>query len=117
MADNIAEYTIGDELDNLGLFWLDSTGALIDFSSGYTYTVTMTDSKGNNQFTAKTSGITGAAGSLATDTPNVVVAWATSSEISSIADPGIYNFFCRARRSADNKDRTFRGLIRLVSNT
>lgn len=117
MADNIAEYTIGDELADLGLFWQDSSGALIDFSSGYTFTVTVTDNAGTSQFTAKTTGITGAVGSLAEDTPNVTVAWATSSELSSITTAGIYKFFCTARRTADSKDRTFRGLIRIVENS
>lgn len=116
MGNTTAEYTIGDEIADLGLFWFDSYGTLIDFSTGYTFTVTMTNSDGTSQFSAKTSGITGAAGSIATDTPNVVVAWATSSEISSITTPGVYKFFCTARR-ADNKDRTFRGLIRIVANT
>ncbi len=109
------EYTIGDELGDAGLYWTTNK-ALIDFSSGYTFSTKVYDATGTAFFT-KTTGHTGAAGSLTTPTPNLVIAWATSSELSLITTPGDYQFRCTATRTADGKTRTFRGVIRILSTT
>lgn len=109
------EYTLGDELGDAGLFWEDSFGQLIDLSSGYTFELKVYDGDGAALFT-KTTGITGAAGSLTTvpPTPNLAVAWATSNELSSIATPGTYPFRVVATRTSGGKTRTFRGTIKLL---
>lgn len=71
-------YVRGAELPNLQLWWRDQTGALIDFSTGWTFTVKI-GRVGSTAKKNKTSGITGAAGSgtSSNGTPNLVVAWAT----------------------------------------
>lgn len=60
-----------------GEFWcLDDAGALIDFSSGYTFTLKIGTRAGTTLLT-KTTGITGAAGAGVepTGTPNVIITW------------------------------------------
>lgn len=108
-------YTIGDELGDLGVFWRDTYGNLIDFSSGYTFSLKVYDSTGTAWFT-KTTGMTGAAGSDTTDpkTPNLTVAWATSAELTTITTTGTYPLRITATRSADSKTRTFRGSITIL---
>lgn len=113
------EYTIGDELGDAGLFWLDGDGNLVDFSgSTYTFSLKIYDADGAAWFT-KTTNITGAAGSLTTDppTPNVVVAWATSAELTTITTAGTYPFRLTASRTADSKTRTFRSTITILPTT
>ena len=107
-----AEYSPGDELGDLGLYFMDTNGALIDFSTGYTFVVTILDGDGNVLVT-KSDDITGAAGSLTTNppTPNVTIAWDTTGELDQITTPGSYPFRCVATRTADSKNRTFRGVI------
>lgn len=109
------DYTIGDALGDAGLYWKDGSGALIDFSSGYTFSLTILDGDGTPWFSAKTSGITGAAGSLTTPTPNVTIAWATSGELTAITKPGTYPLRLVATRTADEKTRTFRSTITLTA--
>ena len=110
------EYTIGDELGDGSLYWLDGDGALINFTTGYTFSLKVYDSTDTAFFT-KTTGMTGAAGSLTTPTPNLVVAWATSAELSTITTAGLYPLRIVATRTADSKTRTFRGSIRILSTT
>lgn len=71
-------YVRGAERPTLQLWWVDDTDALIDFSSGYTFSLTIGD--GTTATVTKTSGITGAAGAGTnpTGTPNIVVAWSAS---------------------------------------
>lgn len=109
------EYTLADELGDAGLFWYDSNGALIDFSSGYTFSLKVYDDTSTAFFT-KSSGITGAAGSLTSDppTPNVTVAWATSSELGTITSPGVYPLRLTATRGSDSKTRTFRTTVTIL---
>ena len=108
-------YSLGDELGDAGLFWHDGDGNLISFASGYTFSLTVVDGDGNVLFT-KTTGMTGAAGDLTTDppTPNLVVAWATSAELSTITTAGTYALRIVASRTADSKTRTFRCPITIL---
>jgi hypothetical protein len=61
----------------LELWWFDRTGALINFSSGYTFSLKI-GHPGSSAVLTKTTNITGAAGSgTAPDgTPNLTVTWA-----------------------------------------
>ena len=61
----------------LQIWWFDDDGALIDFSSGYTFSLKV-GSRGMAASLVKTSNIVGAAGAGVepTGTPNVVVTWA-----------------------------------------
>ena len=58
-------------------YWYRVNRTLIDFSTGYTFTVVVTTLDGETTLITKTSGITGAAGSgTETDgTPNLTVTW------------------------------------------
>jgi len=62
---------------NLEIWWTDDAGDLIDFSSGYTWSLKI-GPHGGAALITKTTGIVGAAGAgtAPTGTPNVVVTWA-----------------------------------------
>ena len=81
MADDFlieGVWNAGDEKPDWKLLWVDGDGRLIDFSTGYTWQVRVSDpTETTAAFATKTTGITGAVGSLTTvpPTPNVVVAW------------------------------------------
>lgn len=108
------EYTTTDELGDAGLLWLDGNGALVDFSgSTHTFVATIYDGTGTALLT-KSTGITGAAGSLTTTpkTPNVTIAWAAG-ELA--LTPGTYPLRVVATRTADSKTRTFRADITILA--
>lgn len=91
-------YTQGAELPDLTFEWRDSTGALIDFSSGYTFVLKL-GTPGQAAVLTKSTGITGAA-----TNPNVTVVWATSGELNTLT-PGVYTLQLIATRSSDSKQR------------
>ena len=90
------------ELPAMAFEWRDSSNALIDFSTGYTFTVKLaTQLAPTVVVLTKTSGITG----LAT-APNVAVNW-TSTDFASLVAGTTYVVWLYARRSADALDRVF----------
>jgi hypothetical protein len=91
-------YTVGDEFPSIEIDWyVDS--ALVDFSSGHTFRLRV--GRGDTAALEKTSGITGAATS-----PNVTIDWAAD-ELATLDGGQTYTAQLRARRTSDNKDRTF----------
>jgi hypothetical protein len=91
--------------------WLeDIDGTLIDFASGYTFSLKI-GNKGSTALLTKTSGITGAAGagSEPSGTPNVVIAW-TAGELALTA--GRYTWQLTATSSA--LDRVFEGSFEVL---
>jgi hypothetical protein len=85
------------ELPSTPFVWNDTNGTLIDFSSGYTFTLEI--SRNGTIVASKTSGITGAATS-----PNVIIDWAAG-EVAALSD--LYDVRLIARRTSDSKDRPF----------
>lgn len=90
----LVEYTQGVELPDFTFTWRDFDGAIIDFSSGYTFELRVL----TTPTTIKTTGITGTAVS-----PNIVVSlddneWDTLT-------PGIYEAQLWATRTSDSKER------------
>lgn len=94
-------YTQGAELPDLTVEWKDATGAIINFSSGYTFELRL-GIPGSAASLTKTTGITGAA-----TAPNVWVAWASSGELNTLA-PGFYHAHLRATRTSDGKLRVLK---------
>jgi hypothetical protein len=94
----------------LKLWLLDDDGALIDFSSGYTFSFKI-GVPGSTAELTKTSGITGAAGSGTepTGTPNVTVTW-SAGELA--ITPAQYTWQLTATNSS--LDRVFTGDIQIV---
>jgi hypothetical protein len=92
-------YRAGQELPAFAVEWRDRSGALVDFSSGWTFTVKLVNETGAAVLT-KTAGITGSA-----TAPNVTVGWAAD-ELNIV--PGTYRVHLTARRTADSLDRLFR---------
>lgn len=93
------DYIVGADLPNLAVTWKDSSGNVIDYSSGYTFAAKV-GHRGTTSFT-KTTGITGAATS-----PNVLVQWANTGELNSLA-PGIYVLEIIATETATTKQRKY----------
>jgi hypothetical protein len=91
-------YVQGADLPDLAFDWRDSSGALINFSSGYTFVLKIGE-PGSAASVTKSTGITGAATS-----PNVTVAWATSGELNTLA-VGVYTVQLIATRTSDSKQR------------
>jgi len=91
------EYYEGAEYPNVEVTWLDSDGAVINFSSGWTFTVRIGQA-GQAAIVTKTTGITG--GAVA---PNLVVSW-SADELDTLT-PDTYAMDVIARETATNKDR------------
>lgn len=95
---NTYTYMADSEAPSVPLEWKDYAGNLIDFSSGYTFTVQLVDTDGVKRLT-KTSGIVGSATS-----PNVVITWANG-ELAALA-AGAYRMLVYAR-DGSGADRVF----------
>lgn len=91
-------YTIiqGAELPDLTITWRDQNDAIINFATGYTFTLKL-GQPGQAATLTKTTGITGSANS-----PNITVTWAGDLDM---LPPALYTLQLTARRTADGKDR------------
>ena len=95
-------YRGNTELPAIPIAWLDNAGAVVDFSTGWTFTAYICNPTAPSvALVAKTSGITGAATS-----PNVTIDWSTSDFTAlTPTDAGAtYNVEVVARRTSDSKD-------------
>lgn len=106
-------YAKGAERPGLELWIQDRSGTLIDFSSGYTFELTI-GSPGDTPLLTKSSGISGATGSGVepSGSPNVVVTWAAD-ELD--ITPGIYGWWLTA--STTSLDRIYAGKITITPTT
>jgi hypothetical protein len=95
MADFV--YMTNQEYPSITLTWKNSNDEVINFSSGYTWTVIL--ARGGEAAVTKTTGVVGAS-----TAPNVTINWAAG-ELD-IAE-GTYELVVVARDGA-NKDRVFR---------
>lgn len=98
-------YRIGQELPSMAFEWLDRDGAVIDFSTGWTFAAKIADADDPGTILATvTTGITGAATS-----PNVTIDWATDAFDTLVpAEAGsVFVVHLIATRTADSKDREF----------
>ena len=98
------------ERPSLSLWLSDSAGVLIDFSSGYTFSLKV-GVPGSAALLTKTSGITGAVGSgvAPTGTPNVTVAW--SADELNLAPMG---YTWQLTATTGGLGRVFAGAIRIL---
>lgn len=92
-------YYLGDELGDAELTWNDSDGTLINFASGWTFSVKVGTPGSAASFT-KTTTITGAS-----TAPNVTIAWATTGELNSLTAGG-YTLQVVATQTSGSKTRT-----------
>lgn len=98
-------YRADQELPAIPLTWRDSDNEIIDFSTGWTFTVkTCNASAPSTVLATKTTGITGTA-----TAPNLTIDWSTTdfSALTAGAAGTVYVAHVYARRTADNKDRVF----------
>ncbi|MEM9515420.1 MAG: hypothetical protein AAGA42_11250 [Actinomycetota bacterium] len=93
------EYRADQELPSYAVEWKDRTGAIIDFSTGWTFTVQLEHRQERTVALTKSSGITGGSTS-----PNVIIAWGQD-ELN--ITPGSYFLWLVATDSSGNT-RVFR---------
>jgi hypothetical protein len=116
------DYTIGDELEPLQLWWT-ANGQLVDLSVAHTYSAKLaiasdTVTPPTNVFgSAKTTGFTGAAGSgtKGNGVPNLAVVWATTGELNTPTLAGLYLLQIVATRTSDSRQRT--GMVHINLGT
>lgn len=94
----IPTYVQGADLPDLAITWTDSNDDIIDFSTGWTFSLKI-GTPGSAAALTKTSTITGAA-----TAPNVTVAWTTSGELNTLAT-GAHSAQLTATRTSDSKQR------------
>jgi hypothetical protein len=87
----------GDAVD-----WYDRAGAIIDFSTGWTFTVKICAAGTTAVAATKTLGIVGGA-----TIPNVTIAW-SATDFTALTAGTTYVWYLYARRTADSLDRVFR---------
>lgn len=88
-------YRADAELPAFAVAWYDGTGALIDFSSGYTFELKLVAKSDGTVALTKTTGIVGAATS-----PNVNVPWAAGDL--NVA-PGLYTAHLKATNGSGDR--------------
>jgi hypothetical protein len=95
MAGTIHYYRTA-ERPSISLWWQDDNGALIDFSTGYTFTWKLGVTLGAAATFTKSTGITGAVGSGVSPSgvPNIVIGF-TAGELDAIVG-GYYTWQLRA---------------------
>lgn len=101
------EYVKGSELPDLAITWTDTNGDVINFATGWTFTVRI-GVEGQEAEHTKTSGISGAA-----TAPNVTVAW-SAGELDDLA-ARVWSCQVTARNEATGKDRTRSLLLQIIS--
>ncbi len=103
-------YYTGAERPALKLWLLDDDGTLIDFSSGYTFSLKV--GLPGSVLLTKTSGIVGAvgAGVEPTGTPNVTISW-SAGELA--ITPGAYSWALTA--TTGGLDRIFGGVFLVLA--
>lgn len=103
------QYHTTAERPSVSMWLQDDDGSLIDFSTGYTFSLKV-GTPGSAAVLTKTTGIVGAAGAGVepTGTPNITVAWSTGELAIS---PGIYTWQLTA--TSGGTDRLFEGTIRI----
>lgn len=104
MIPTAPPYVQGADLPDLAFDWKDSAGALINFSSGWTFALRV-GQPGAAATLTKSTGITGASTS-----PNITVAWATSGELNTLP-AGTYIGDLIATRTSDSKQRILRFVL------
>lgn len=92
-------YVENAELPDLALTWLDSHGDIIDFSSGYTFSVAV-GVVGSAAIFTKSTGIVASASD-----PNLTLQWATAGELSTLTAGTTYTATVTAIRTSDSKER------------
>jgi hypothetical protein len=105
VSDPTPTYIVGDELPSIEIDWYVDD-QLLNFSTGYEFRLRI--GRGDTATIEKTTGITGGATS-----PNITIDW-TAGELDDLDGGLIYTAQLRARRTSDDKDRTF--VFRLNAN-
>ena len=109
MAGGLVYYRTAERPD-IKLWLLGDDGALIDFSSGYTFAFKLGD-PGSAAALTKSTGITGAAGSgsESSGTPNITIAFTTGELDSLTAKP----YAWQLRATTGGLDRIYQGSFTL----
>lgn len=106
---SIVYYRQGADLPSPAVTWTDDLDGLIDFSSGWSFTLKV-GFPGRDAVLTKTAGITGAS----TD-PNVTISWSPD-ELGPVT-PGAWPAELHAHNSSTNKDRIKEFILRIHQAT
>jgi hypothetical protein len=106
----IFEHTLGSELPDDAFEWTDAQGAVIDFSTGWTFSVEV-GFVDQDAVLTKDEGISGAATS-----PNVTISWAEG-ELDDPLTAGGWPGWITAVNTASGKERKRSFLLKLNSST
>lgn len=98
-------YTEGAELPDLSIAVSDSTGELLDLSSGWTFSLQI---KSRTKTLTKTTNING----FRTD-PNVIISWATTNDLSTLA-PDVYSFQLTVTHTPTGRRRKYADILRIL---
>lgn len=104
----IFEHTLGSELPDDAFDWTDAEDNLINFSSGWTFSLEVGFS-GEDPVLTKSTGITGAATS-----PNVTISW-SSGQLDTPLTAGVWPGWIIATRDGRERKRSF--LLKLNPST
>lgn len=99
------QYRADQELPAMALEWLDGSGALQQFATGWAFTVKVAKASAPLAvLLTKTVGVVGA-----NTSPNITISWTTSDFTALAASPSgtDYVVYTYARRTADTKDDVF----------
>lgn len=115
--DWCVRYYYGADSPDLGLWWTDSVGELIDFALGWTFVVEI-GKRWQPAILTKTTGINGTAGSGDPDDPtglpNLAVVW-TAGELDPVT-PGEWVIEITATDTNDgNRERKTQGKLTMVA--
>lgn len=112
----MVEFFIGSDNPALSIFWRDWTGALVDFSSNYSFVTKVGTTDGSTTSFTKATGHTGAVGSLTAtpQVPNLTIAWDTSGELNTLT-AGLYLVQIQATNTGDNRQRFMQLIMEMKS--
>jgi hypothetical protein len=114
----IYEVIVGESLPDLALFCRVDGTLLTGLGTGHTFSLVVRNPGDTATLFTKTTGFTGQTGSGTPPdgTPNLVVQWATSGELSTLTAGSAHKALLSITRSSDSRVRKYRFVIQAVDD-
>lgn len=106
-------YAQNSDLPDLGITWNNSLGVPFDFSVGWTLQCDVSGYYPNTSIPLKFTKTTGITLFPNQQVPNIVLAWATTGEITTL-QPGLYTFQLKATINATSKVRYLDDILKIT---
>jgi hypothetical protein len=105
----VYEAVVGESLPDLGLFLRVSGSLLTGLGTGHTFSLKVRNPRDTATLFTKTTGFTGqtGSGSAPDGTPNLVVQWATSGQLSLLTPGALHRSMLAITRSSDSRVRKY----------